>query len=147
MTTISTRAARDGLRATARAIEVAAGLALRAAMEATEKTAKSSTDFRDRSGDTRQSIHTRALGFDAHQGFVEAGGAMHFLEWGTGPHAIAAHGKVLRFTVGGNVMFRRSVQHPGVHERPIMRKARDVGAQTLLYAVDHYVGHAIRSGS
>jgi len=37
-----------------------------------------------------------------------------FLEWGTRPHKIRARkARALRFAVGGKVLFRKSVNHPG----------------------------------
>ena len=46
-------------------------------------------------------------------------------EFGTGPHTIAAKpGKVLAFTgSGGETVFVRQVNHPGVPERPFFRNA------------------------
>ena len=46
-------------------------------------------------------------------------------EFGTGPHTIAAKpGKVLAFTgSGGETVFVRQVNHPGIPERPFFRRA------------------------
>ena len=46
-------------------------------------------------------------------------------EFGTGPHTIAAKpGKVLAFTgSGGETVFVRQVNHPGIPERPFFRQA------------------------
>ena len=50
----------------------------------------------------------------------------NFLEGGTRPHAIVAkRGRALRFVVGGQVMFRRRVWHPGTRPFHFMRNASD----------------------
>lgn len=50
---------------------------------------------------------------------------------GTGPHIIRARRKrALRFTVGGQVVFARSVRHPGTRGRPwLMEAAEKVAAR------------------
>jgi hypothetical protein len=119
----------------------AAALAMRSAITATEASAKETTLFKDKTGDTRGSIRAEARGFTG--GFVQAGGVSRYLENGTRPHVI--HGRpVLRFVVAGQVLFRRQVNHPGTAERPFMSEARRVGEQALEYGAEFFVAEAIR---
>jgi len=37
-----------------------------------------------------------------------------YVEYGTRPHIIRAHGRALRFEVGGKVVFAKYVRHPGM---------------------------------
>lgn len=46
-----------------------------------------------------------------------------FVEFGTRPHLIRAKKKALRFTVRGQVLFRRSVQHPGTRPYKFLYRA------------------------
>lgn len=53
---------------------------------------------------------------------------------GTKPHAISARkrgGRVLAFAVGGRVLFRRSIQHPGAKPNDYMEGARNAVPQAL----------------
>lgn len=55
-----------------------------------------------------------------------------FIDSGTAPHVIAArNAQALRFTMNGQVMFRRSVQHPGTSPRPFIEAARAAGERSL----------------
>jgi hypothetical protein len=119
-------------------------LTLRAAVDATEASAKGSKLFKDQTGGTRESIQGRVTGFS---GFVRAEGAMRFLENGTAPHLIVAHGGTLRFSVGGQTIFRKMVRHPGTHARPVMHEARERGVQAAEYGAEFYVGAAIRASN
>jgi hypothetical protein len=119
----------------------AIGLTMRSAIKAAEDSAKGTTLWKDRSGETRASIKGVYLGV-AQGGFVTAGGASKFLENGTPPHVI--RGKpILRFEVAGQVFYRRVVRHPGTAERPFMAEARRVGEQAALYGADVFIGAAI----
>ena len=101
---VRTRGTRRGLEQLDRALQRAATLTVRAAVEAARASAKSTDQFQDKSGKTRRSIRGGTLG--PFHGFVEAGGAAGFLEHGTAPHLIVAHGRALRFEVAGQVLFR-----------------------------------------
>ena len=53
-----------------------------------------------------------------------------FLEKGTRPHIIAARPfKKLRFKVGGQVIYRKSVRHPGTPAYRFLSKSRDVASR------------------
>lgn len=64
-------------------------------------------------------------------GGVQAGGGAEDVDYaaavheGSRPHVIRPRrpGGVLRFEVGGQVLFRRSVRHPGMKARPFLRNA------------------------
>lgn len=42
------------------------------------------------------------------------------IEYGTAPHKITAKGGALKFKIGGNTIFRKSVMHPGTRAQPFM---------------------------
>jgi len=84
--------------------------------------------FTSRTGELRSSIKTFVVG-GITMGYVGSvvAYARHaaMVEYGTKPHVIAARRKkFLRFEVGGNVLFRRAVNHPGTFPRPFMRAAQ-----------------------
>lgn len=138
---VSTQATRSSLELLSAGIVQAAELAMRAGVRAAEDSAKGTTLWKDRRPLTRSTIHGEVHGT---RGILKAGGAAHFLEWGTSPHIITAkHAKALRFVVGGEVIFRQSVSHPGTKPRPFMREAAQRGEQALDYGADVYVSHAI----
>ena len=77
------------------------------------------------------------------EGQIKAGGAgapyARFVESGTQPHDIRPkRATTLRFTVAGQVFFRRLVHHPGTAERPFMARATAVGEQTLEYGLEYF---------
>lgn len=138
--TVHGEATRRGLRNLAAGIVQAAELTLRAAEDAAVASAKATTRFKDQTGGTRASIRRVRTGLT---GFVEARGAARFLEGGTRPHVI--HGNpVLRFTVNGQVLYRRWVRHPGTAPRPFMEEAARVAFQTAEFAGEYYVNYAIQ---
>jgi len=139
---IDGRATKESLRLLQAGIHQAAALALRQAVKVAEADARSTTLFTDRTGRTRASIRSETF---AGRGWVEAGRAARFLEYGTRPHIIAARNAgTLAFRVNGQMVFRRSVMHPGTSERPFMRHARERGEQALAYALDLFIDAAIR---
>lgn len=140
MTTVDTAAARGKLSLLAAGFVQAAHQALRVGVAAAEHAAKSTTLFKDRSGATRGSIVSEALGT---KGFVKARGATSLLEYGTRAHIIEAHGTALRFVVGGSVLYRRIVHHPGTAPRPFMHEAALLGWVALDRAVEVFVNTAI----
>lgn len=131
----------SSLRLLNAAIHNAAQMALRDAVVETEKNAAATTLWKNQRPLTRSTIHgTVGIG----RGEVRAGGASHFLEWGTNPHVIEGrNGGMLHFWSNGVEFFRRRVHHPGTRERPFMRTAREHGALVARYAADFYVTYAI----
>lgn len=86
-----------------------------------------------KTGVTQRSI--RLARFSKARALIEAGGAAGFIERGTKPHLIRARRqRALRFAIGGSsvqrltgtprrgadVVFARSVQHPGTSPSPIL---------------------------
>jgi hypothetical protein len=131
----------EALRTLRGGIRQAAQLALRDVMKVAVDEAKATTLWNDQRPLTRGTI-TKSEGI--LQGTVSAGGAAHFLEWGTRPHRIEArNGQALRFMVNGQVIYRRSVNHPGTAPRPFLRHARDRAAMAATYAAEIYVSYAI----
>lgn len=140
----------DSLRSLSNAFRHAVQETTRTVLSETEKHAKETKLFDDKSGagvtrpheGTRSSI--RAVEEGMTHGFVEAGGAARFLEYGTPPHEIwAKGGGMLRFEVAGTVFYRRMVHHPGTAERPFMQQARDHGQKVADYVAEILVEEAI----
>ena len=134
------RASLNDLRA---GLHQAATLALRAAVEAAEKSAKGTTLWKDRTGGTRASIKATVLG---DRGFVVAGGASHFLEYGTKAHIIMGR-PILRFVSYGTTYFRRMVHHPGTKALYFMEEAKRLGQQTADYGAEYFVSYAIQKAN
>ncbi len=93
--------------------------------------AKQNHDYQDRTGRLTQSIRAEQVEGSFAEGFtisMLAGGmrvqyAAH-VEWGTRPHIIRArNARMLRFTMGGRDVFRRSVRHPGTRPYRFMQNA------------------------
>ena len=141
MAEVESTGARRGLDFLAAALHQAATLTLRGAVAAAEGSARATSLFKDRSGSTRSSIRSEVFGLE---GELSVGGAGHFIEWGTAPHLIVAHGAALRFEVAGQALYRKMVRHPGTKERPFMREARERGEIAAIYGAEVYVGAAIR---
>lgn len=115
-------------------------LALRSAVKASEDSAKATALWHDKTGGTRGSIKSEVFG---EVGFVRAGGAARFLEYGTPPHEI--HGNpFLRFQVNGQWVTTRLVKHPGTAERPFMQQASDVGQLAGDYGAEYFADFAIK---
>lgn len=103
--------------------------------------ARSTTTFKDRTGNLRNSItrgekSTWAL-------FVKAGGQgaryAIFIEAGSRPHEIKARrARFLRFEQDGQIVFRKRVFHPGTKPARFMESARN--------AADELAGQYIEAG-
>jgi hypothetical protein len=125
----------EGLALLEARILAAAALSVRAGVEAAEKAAKGTVLWKDRTTNTRSSIHGDVAG-----GFVTAGGASKFLENGTSDH----NGKpVMRFVINGEVLFRRRVR--GIKATHFMAEAAHIGEMAMVYAAEMLVGEAIQS--
>ena len=112
----------------------------RSVLGAMRDDAKGTTLWKDQTGDTRKSIHD--VQDTITEGFVEAGEASRYLEYGTPDHG-PVRAKALRFEINGHVIFRRFVR--GITARPFMQHARDRGEITAEYATDYYLNEAIRA--
>jgi len=121
----------------------AAALILKSAIEDTVSRAKATTAWKDRSGETRKSIVGSRTGFGT--GIVTAGGASRFLENGTRAHIIEAkRAKALKFSVNGQMLFRRRVQHPGTKGAYFLTQARNAAQQDIAYAAEIFLGRVVR---
>lgn len=128
---------------TAGKIYQAVGSAITASVAAGEADARATTLWKDRSGDTRQSIKGTKTSMDT--GALIAGGASKLLEEGTRPHVITGKGGgFLRFEMNGQTMFRRSVNHPGTAPRPFMQHARDQAEKVLDYGLEYLIDRAVK---
>jgi hypothetical protein len=114
-------------------------------LEETERHAKETTLFKDKTGWTRAHIGRGTESLSS--GWVGSfGTATRFLEFGTPPHDIVAkNGGMLRFEIAGTVFYRKMVRHPGTAERPFMQQARDHGQQVADYASELFAEQAIRA--
>lgn len=138
---VEARGTLEGLELLHAGIVQASALAMRSAIEATEKSAKATTLWKDQSGETRGAIRGEVVG--PYGGTVTAGGASRFLEAGTQPHIIRGN-PILRFVVAGQVLYRHMVRHPGTEPRPFLEEARRVGEQTLAYGMEYFVNEAVK---
>jgi hypothetical protein len=132
---------REGLRRTAVAVRQASRAILLSAVTAAQESAKSTTLFKDKTGETRQSIKATVF---PDSGRVVARGAAMVLENGTRAHEISARsGGMLRFFVNGQAVFRRRVQHPGTKATHFMGLARAHAELVVGYAAEIYLNEAI----
>ena len=118
MVRVDGRGAREGLRDLQAGLHQAAALALRATVDAAAQSARQTTLFNDKTGETRGSVTAETVG---DSGSVEAGGAAVFLENGTAPH----------------------VNHPGTAARPFMAQAAQVGMDVADYSFEFFLNYAI----
>lgn len=68
---------------------------------------------------------------------------------GTPAHIIAAHGRALRFEIGGQTIFAKSVNHPGTKPNDFMRRAMEQwrpGAQSKLHFIAGLYAKAFTNG-
>lgn len=117
-------AACDALRRALPAHNVVAAVEIAAGVAATARVLCPS-----RTGELRESIQVGDASGDEDGAVCEVvATAPHArpVEEGAKPHIIRAHGKALRFEVGGDVIFRKSVMHPGMQGRFYMRRAAEV---------------------
>lgn len=119
---------------------------LRKGVDAALDYAKSTTSFKDRTGELRRSIIHVHKSEWVH--YLKAS-AKHaaFVEYGTndstkGP--IVAGGCALRFVFHGTLMFRKSVKHKGMKARNFMQAAADVGEKYFDYYMEDAIARAFR---
>lgn len=106
-----------------------------------EKQARSNASWTDRTGDTRRKIHGGAdktangtTVYLAHGSIVGL-----FMEEGTAPHVIRpVNKKALRFTSGGNEVFAKKVNHPGIKARPVVEPTAQSNMPNIKQQVRRY---------
>lgn len=70
------------------------------------------------------------------------------VEFGTAPHTITANGSgYLRFTVDGEVIFRKSVDHPGTPAQPYLGPALDASRRYITDRLREAFANAKRRAS
>jgi hypothetical protein len=131
----------DAFRASLAAILVAiqrnAHQALKIAVDVAEKSAKDSGLYTSRTGLLRALTKGSVSAVSLTGKLVSAAPYARFVEDGTQPHVISVKGGgSLSFVSGGQRRFARTVHHPGTAPRPFMQVARDLGEQTLEYALE-----------
>lgn len=107
------------------------------------RNARDTTLFRDRTGELRGSIDIidkgaywkRVVAPAKHAGFIEGGTKAHVIR--------PKHAKLLRFYVGGNVVFAHKVNHPGTAKRPFMENAKLAGSQAARILFDEGTARAV----
>ena len=68
------------------------------------------------------------------------------VEFGTVPHEIRAkYAKALRFEIGGNVLFRKKVNHPGTFPRPFMASTLEEMAPWIVIEMENAVREGLRA--
>lgn len=127
--------------------DVIAGLRRAVSHTVTVTTMKARNEhaWQDRTFDTRESIEGDALSWSGTggKGTVSAGLNAKRLNDGTKPHPIVAvNAHYLRFKVGGTVMFRRSVQHPGTTGDHFLDAAADAAGEELALSVEQALDEA-----
>lgn len=135
-------AASDQLRRVLPAHNVVAAVDIAAGVAATARVLCPS-----RSGQLRESIQVGDASGDEDGAVCEVvATAPHArpVEEGTKPHIIRAHGKALRFEVGGDVIFRKAVRHPGMQGRFYMKRAAEIEQPEAARIVAREVEEAIR---
>lgn len=133
---------RDMLRASGRIGSIVADGLRTAALQAQTR-ARTSPLYKSHTYGLRGSISLSTI--DAwHQRLIAAAPYAGFVEYGTKPHKIEAKGGMLRFEVGGSIIFRRSVNHPGTKPRPFMATSRDLVIPTLLGLLTGAITKAMR---
>lgn len=112
--------ARAAMRGIMAALPGAQRWALDATARQAARTAQRTTQFKDRTGLLRSRIQAQPA--TARSARVVANTRYaKFVENGTPAHTIRGrNGGLLRFTVNGHTIYRRSVQHPGTRPRPFM---------------------------
>lgn len=125
----------------------------------TTQKARSEHRWQDRTGATRASIEGEVSDLSVGaRGVVRAGTNAVRLNEGTPPHRIAAGGaavaafgraavlnkQALRFQVGGETIFRRSVHHPGTAPDPFLDAAAIAAEEELDRSVDRAIDEALR---
>lgn len=88
-----------------------------------EKKGRSNASWTDRTGNTRRAIRggseSRPNGVTIYLAHGSEVGL--FMEEGTKPYTIRPKNKkVLRFTAGGDTIFTKQVNHPGIAARPVV---------------------------
>ena len=107
------------------------------------RAARDTTLFRDRTGELRGTLDIVDKGAYWKRVIAPATHAK-FIEGGTKAHEIRPRrAKLLRFYVGGRVVYARKVNHPGTAKRPFMESAARAGSQAMRVLFDEGVERAI----
>lgn len=107
------------------------------------RAARSTTLFKDRTGELRGTIDIvdkgaywkRVIARARHGRFIEEGTKAHVI--------LPRRGRFLKFVVGGHTVFARKVNHPGTAKRPFMANAAAAGGQAMRVLFDEGIAKAI----
>lgn len=107
------------------------------------RSAKSTTLFKDRTGELRGTLDIVDKGAYWKRVIARARHG-RFIEEGTKPHVILPRtARFLKFFVGGRTVYARKVNHPGTAKRPFMWTAAQAGAQAMRILIDEGIAKAI----
>lgn len=119
------------------------------AAAAGEKLSKGRPGFTHRTGQTKRLTQGRVIRRGGKTIIVRLSNKAKYaavLEKGSRPHIIRARGgKMLRFVVGGNVVFAKSVRHPGTPAYHFLSKGRDVASRKFEQIMRQRMTRAARS--
>lgn len=124
----------------------AASTAVQNAVRAGVESAKSTSLFKDRTGALRKNIFgsTSSSGVDVEGKVVADAKYAFWVNNGTARHEISGRrGGKLRFMVNGQLMYRRTVNHPGTAPRPFMDVAQLDGLAVMEFSLEHETNRAI----
>lgn len=108
--------------------------AVQSAIAVATMAARGEHAWKDRTGDTRESIEP-TIEMNAHgaSASLKAEGNAARLAAGTEAHRIdAKNARFLRFEIGGTLVFRKSVQHPGTAPDPYLDQAAEKAGEQLV---------------
>lgn len=127
--------------------ELVSGLQRAVTHSVTVGTQKARTEhsWQDRTYATRDSIEPSVTdSAKGATGEITAGENAARLNDGTKPHRIeAVRAKFLRFSLGGQTMFRKGVNHPGTKADHFLDRAADIAEEALDEGVDTAVDKAL----
>ena len=137
--------AKDALRTLAtieRRILNAARIGISDVAKIAYRSARETSLFKDRTGELRGTLDIVDTGAYTKRLIARAKHSV-YVEKGTKAHEIVARaGGVLRFVIGGRVVYARRVNHPGTQPRPFMDNAAQAGSQAMRVGFDEGVERA-----
>lgn len=131
MTTIDVSEALRNLTTIDRRVQDTARLGISDVAKIAYRAAKETTLFKDRTGELRGTLDIVDTGAYAKRVIARAKHG-RYIESGTKAHVILPkNAPMLRFVIGGRVVFARRVNHPGTAKRPFMENAAQAGSQAM----------------
>jgi hypothetical protein len=122
----------------------AARLGMDQVVKVAYRSAKETTLYKDQTGELRGTTDIVDLGAYKKRLILRASYA-RYINDGTKPHTILPKtpGGLLRFVIGGRVVFARKVRHPGTAKRPVLENAGAAGSQAARIILDEATERAV----